>query len=110
MLVAVRRERQTEGAIDDTLAASFPASDPPAWNPGFARLGPKETTRDASEVLEVSRTDRPRRTVAATLTSLAGAAGIVLLVPVAILLVGLPVALAARGLLELFLWLFPGMG
>jgi hypothetical protein len=26
--------------IDDTLADSFPASDPPAWTPGIARLTP----------------------------------------------------------------------
>jgi hypothetical protein len=38
--------------------------------------------------------------------SLAGAAGIALLVPFAILLVGLPVVLSIRGVLELFGWLF----
>jgi len=43
--VAVRRERQTEVAMDDALAASFPASDPPAWNPGIARPIPVDTSR-----------------------------------------------------------------
>ena len=34
-----RRERlAAERAIDDVLADSFPASDPPSWNPGLTRL------------------------------------------------------------------------
>jgi hypothetical protein len=40
------------------------------------------------------------------LISLAGAAAIALLVPFVILLVGLPVALTVRGLLEVTGWLF----
>ena len=33
------RERlAAERAIDDVLADSFPASDPPSWNPGVTRL------------------------------------------------------------------------
>lgn len=28
---------QAEAAVDDTLADSFPASDPPSWNSGVAR-------------------------------------------------------------------------
>jgi hypothetical protein len=46
------------------------------------------------------------RTFPRGLVSLAGAAGIALLVPLAILLVGLPVVLAVRGLLEVAAWLF----
>ena len=34
-----RREHMAaERAIDDVLADSFPASDPPSWNPGITRL------------------------------------------------------------------------
>jgi len=34
-----RRRAAVERALDDVLAESFPASDPPSWNPGIARLG-----------------------------------------------------------------------
>lgn len=33
---------ERELAIDDALEASFPASDPPAWNPGLARVVPDD--------------------------------------------------------------------
>jgi hypothetical protein len=46
------------------------------------------------------------RTFVDGLISLAGAAGIALLVPFVILLVGMPVALTVRGLLEVTGWLF----
>ena len=37
----MRRDRlAAERAIDDVLADSFPASDPPSWNPGITRLHP----------------------------------------------------------------------
>jgi hypothetical protein len=32
--------RAAEEALDQVLADSFPASDPPSWNPGTARLNP----------------------------------------------------------------------
>jgi hypothetical protein len=43
------------------------------------------------------------------LIALAGGTGIALLAPLAILVVGIPIALAVRGLLEVFLWLLPGI-
>jgi hypothetical protein len=113
-----RHRRKSETAIDDALAASFPASDPPGWNPGLARPVPADRLRShGSEsditaanratarggVIEIARPKRSEQTLFQALISFAAAAGIVLLVPFAILLVGLPVALAIRGLLELFL-------
>jgi hypothetical protein len=46
------------------------------------------------------------RTFIDALISLAGAAGLALLVPFVILLIGMPVALITRGLLEVIGWLF----
>jgi hypothetical protein len=34
-----------ERAIDDVLADSFPASDPPSWNPGVTRPEPVASVR-----------------------------------------------------------------
>jgi fumarate reductase subunit D len=47
------------------------------------------------------------RTPAQWLTSLAGATAAALLVPVSMLLLGLPVALAVRGILDAAAWLLP---
>lgn len=117
-----RRERlAAERAIDDVLADSFPASDPPSWNPGITRLafGGHLTDRvsrhapltDAgarwaglSDVVDVSRPTSEGRTFLQGLVSLTGAAGIALVVPFVILLIGLPIALAVRGLLEVIGW------
>jgi hypothetical protein len=117
-----RRDRlAAERAIDDVLADSFPASDPPSWNPGITRLhldgdlAPRASGRtpltDAGErgngpshVIDVSRPARGGRTFLQGLVSLAGAAGIALAVPFVILLIGLPIALAVRGLLEAVGW------
>ena len=57
-----------------------------------------------TDVVDVSRPTRGGRTCLQALASLAGAAGIALAVPFVILLIGLPVALAVRGVLELVGW------
>jgi hypothetical protein len=112
-----------ERAIDSVLADSFPASDPPSWNPGVARPDPASgasnhvtsgDTRTASPlgggtsaagVIDVS-TPRMRRTPVQGFVSGASAASLALLLPFAILIIGLPVVLAVRALLEAIGWLF----
>jgi hypothetical protein len=96
------REREREGAVDEALAESFPASDPPAWNPGMARPVPARSPRKTTGP---PTADGSARTFVQMLTSLTGVAGIALLVPLAILLVGTPVVLVIRGALELAQWL-----
>jgi hypothetical protein len=75
----------------------------------------------ALETLDTSRSDRNEgrvvhidaihavtsreRSFAQVLVALAGSLGVGLLLPVAILLVGLPVALAVRGMMEAIGWL-----
>jgi hypothetical protein len=58
-----------------------------------------------ARVIDVSRPTLGERTFVEALVSLAGAAGVALLVPVAILLIAVPVALTVRGLLEVSGWL-----
>ena len=97
----VAREREREVAVDEALAESFPASDPPAWNPGMARPVPARRPREPTGP---PTADGSARTLVQMLTSLAGVAGVALLVPVAILLIGTPVVLVIRGALELAQW------
>jgi hypothetical protein len=37
--------RRSAARVDETLADSFPASDPPAWTPGIARIAPPVVLR-----------------------------------------------------------------
>lgn len=134
--------------IDDALAGTFPASDPPAWTPGMARPAPGATvpgrrngfvprvvdgarseggdtagakganrqdasgstspasSRDAAghaiaangiEVIDLSRHDGSGRSFVQALGSLAGAVGLVLLIPAAIAAVGAVVAAGVWG-------------
>ena len=103
----------TAQAIDDVLVGTFPASDPPAWTGGIARPAPAIPARPVDRAPEQDDTDgvradeidvsRPRdadRTFAQALMSLTGAACLALLVPLAILAIGTPVAVGIRGALE----------
>lgn len=80
------RTSYTSQAIDDALAGSFPASDPPAWTAGIARPAPELATRPAvtgavqretnpnhaSDVVDVSRATDSERTFAQLLESPSG--------------------------------------
>ena len=85
----------TPQEIDDVLAGTFPASDPPSWTPGLARPAPAIASRPAIS---------PAAHLAHALVSLVETAGLALLFPLAILAVGVPVALVVRALLELARW------
>lgn len=118
-----RARYAAERALDQVLADSFPASDPPSWTLGVAQPasfgypGSEESADETAmensdgvaakvkgDVIDVSL-PRTKRTFLQGLVSLAGAAGIALLVPFAILLIGLPIVLAVRGVAEAIAWL-----
>jgi hypothetical protein len=118
-----RRARPAaERALDQVLADSFPASDPPSWTLGVAQ--PSSSLTENAEPADVTATKtrggggisvkedvsdvsllRTKRSALQVLASLAGAAGIALSVPIVMLLIGLPVVLVIRGIAEVVGWL-----
>ena len=50
-----RRRLAAEQALDQVLADSFPASDPPSWNPGIALLNPAVDVEPEAERSEKYR-------------------------------------------------------
>ena len=118
---ALQRRLAAESAVDSVLADSFPASDPPSWTLGITHPPPERQATDVEmtlapdarravlardNVIDVSWPSGDGRTFLKGLVSLAGAAGLALLVPFAILLIGMPIAFAVRGVAEVASWLF----
>ena len=120
---AVSQERQRnaiERRIDSALAGSFPASDPPPWTFGITRPHPEHQLADDRAVvpdddrstiakhgvIDVSRSSGDGSTFFRTLMSWAGAAGIALLVPFIMLLIGGPIVLGVYAVAAAVSWLF----
>lgn len=114
----LRRRVAAEYAIDDVLADSFPASDPPSWTMGVSRPGPVASMRlkraSYTPPIEDFRHRGARAPIAlsaespdrARLASVARAVGIVLLLPFVGPSIVLSLALAVRGVVEVVGWLF----
>jgi hypothetical protein len=94
-------------AIDATLSDSFPASDPPSWNPAIVRPSPAGVIASPAFVTDVLDLSRPKDAPAflQALVSVGAAAGIALLVPFVILVAAAPFALALRGVAEGIAWI-----
>ena len=110
------RSNFTGQRIDDVLAATFPASDPPGWTPGIARLAPAIARRPAEsgisepdsnrlrgDVIDVSRSGS-ERTFAQAIVSWIGAGAIAMLVGLAIVAVGTVLTLGVRGVVATAEW------
>jgi hypothetical protein len=95
-----------EQKVDQVLADSFPASDPPSWTLGRAAATPSQLPNIPSEGDEAwsSHTtvivDGGRRTPWQWIATAVGAIAVGMLIPIAILAIGIPVALATQAAIE----------
>lgn len=94
-----------EREIDVALAGSFPASDPLPWTLGFAvepevvmsEPLPRPRAHAVDVVVSASRSAHRGRAIAEVI-------GFALLVPVGILLIGVPIAAVVRAVLSVLQW------
>mgnify|MGYP003575239963 CR=1 FL=1 len=105
-LALTRAEYERE--LDATIAGSFPASDPAPWtlgaSPWMALAAPVPKTGIAAAVTEVIVRDRIR-VGGIGLASLGEAFAMVAAVPLAILIVGVPVVALVWGIANAASWL-----
>jgi hypothetical protein len=84
--------------VDRTLADSFPASDPPAWTGGGARVEPRIEPAKAP-----AQPPKPARPAAGHgVAALAGTVAVALLVPIFVIV--LPFVLLARAVMATVTW------
>ena len=96
-----------ERALDRTLAGSFPASDPPPWTLGASSWSDVEDTVVAAPVPAAIDVvfQEGRRFGGTRLASLGEAIAMVAVVPLAILIAGVPVVALVWGIASAISWL-----
>jgi hypothetical protein len=105
MSALARKEYERE--LDMTLAGSFPASDPPSWTFGVtASADARDSVFAAARPAAVDVVIRDGRRVGGIrLSSLGEAIAMVGILPVAILIAGLPVVALVWGISNAVSWL-----
>jgi hypothetical protein len=104
-----------ERKVDDVLADSFPASDPPPWTLGRAPASPVDSTD--VESADTTRDNAPawsslttvvvaggQKTARQWLATVVGGVAAAMMIPLGILLIGIPIAVATRTLIEVAAW------